>query len=345
MKLFLIVFSLIFFLFIKATCGQEQHDTNEFTFMFYNVENFFDCENDPLTNDDEFTPGGNRRWTQGRFHSKTERIAKTILAAGKWNAPIFVGLCEIENLVVLESLVKMAPLSNYGYKIIHKDSPDERGIDVALIYRPELFNPFDFRSISVNDSSDVNFKTRDILQIDGVLYNCDTLHVFVNHWPSRYGGLMETKNYRKLAAEQLKISVKQVESLYPKAKILCMGDFNDTPTDESIVNVLGAKENCDVIPSGEMINLSQKWLSNSVQTIKSQYTWDAFDQFIVSDYLLNKNQCFRFVGSEVFDAPFLLEPDIKFGGLKPKRTYAGFKYQEGFSDHLPVLLWVEFLNH
>jgi len=345
MRLFLIVLSFVFLLLPKNIFGQVQDVKREFTFMFYNTENLFDCENDSLTNDDEYTPNGNRRWNQSRYYSKVERLAKVILAAGKWNPPVFVGLCEVENRKVLESLTGLAPLNKFTYKIIHKDSPDERGIDVALIYRPDLFRPFDYVAIPVVDPDDKSFKTRDILQVSGVLNNCDTIHVFVNHWPSRYGGLMETKKLRMLAAETLNLAVKRLFNSFPKAKIICMGDFNDTPIDESLIQVFKAIPSDNPGLPGEMINLSANWLSNQVQTIKSQYTWAVFDQFIVSDYFLLENPCFKFFKAEIFNSGFLLEPDVKFGGTKPRRTYVGFKYQEGFSDHLPVLLRIQMENH
>lgn len=325
--------------------AQNSIPAEEFSFMFYNVENFFDCENDSLTSDDEFTPEGDRRWSQARLHSKAERLAKVILAAGKWNPPVFVGLCEIENIEVLELLTKIAPLSKYHYKIVQKDSPDERGIDVALIYRAELFRPFSYEAIPVTDPKDKSFKTRDILRVSGVLNGCDTLHLFVNHWPSRYGGIMETMKYRQLAAESLKRSIEATKAEFSDAKIVCMGDFNDTPKDESMSLILNAKESDDAETDDELVNLSAGWLSAPVQTIKSQYTWDVFDQWVVSDDFLTTGRCFRFLKAEVFDAGFLLEPDTKFGGVKPKRTYVGFKYQEGFSDHLPVILRVELLNY
>jgi len=313
--------------------------------MFYNTENFFDSGNDTLTRDDEYTAIGDRRWTSGKQHAKAERLGKVIIAAGKWNPPVIVGLCEIENLQVLEQLTGIAPLNKYPYKIVQKDSPDERGIDVALIYRPDFFKPFDYESITVIDPDNQSFKTRDILRVSGVLNKCDTLHIIVNHWPSRYGGIMETKKYRSLAAETLKKAVKTIVTRFPGAKIICMGDFNDGPKDESIAKVFEAKESDNSEIKGEMIDLSFGWISDPVQTIKSQYTWEVFDQLIVSDYLLENKGCLKFLKAEIFKAGFLLEPDVKFGGVKPKRTYVGYKYQEGFSDHLPVLLKFQMLNH
>lgn len=325
--------------------GQINDSKSDFTFMFYNTENFFDTENDSLTNDEEFLAEADRRWNSARLRSKSERLAKVILAAGKWNAPIAIGLCEVEDLKVLEMLTKNEPLSKFRYKIVHKDSPDSRGIDVALLYRPELFLPFDYQAIPVMDADDKSFKTRDILQVSGVLNGCDTLHVFVNHWPSRYGGLMETQKYRRLSAEVLKKSIQGLLIRFPGAKIICMGDFNDTPTDDSLVKILEAKSSDNSDLKGEIINLSSGWMSNEIQTIKSKFSWEVFDQFIVSDHFLEKNKCFELLKAEIFNAGFLLEPDTKFGGFKPKRTYVGFKYQEGFSDHLPVLLRIQLLNH
>jgi len=345
MKFLAIVFSLFLLLLHPNLYGQSSVAGNEFTFMFYNTENFFDTENDSLTNDEEFTPDADRRWNPARLHSKAERLAKVILAAGKWNAPIAIGLCEVEDLKVLELLTRNEPLAKFHYKIVHKDSPDARGIDAALIYRSEFFHPIDYQAIPIIDPKDKSFKTRDILQVSGVLNGCDTVHIFVNHWPSRYGGIMETLRFRCLAAETLKKSIQNLLVRYPKAKIICMGDFNDTPTDDSLSKILGAKDSDNVMLKGELINLSAGWIFREIQTLKSKYNWEVFDQFIVSDYFLEANRCFEFQKAEIFKSGFLLEPDTKFGGVKPKRTYVGFKYQEGFSDHLPVLLRFELLNH
>lgn len=336
---------LLNFAIINNCFSQENKLNDEFSFMFYNTENFFDCENDSLTKDDEFTPDGDRRWNYSKLHSKADHLAKVILAAGKWNAPIFVGLCEIEGQQVLEVLTKQTPLSKFGYKIIHKDSPDKRGIDVALIYRPELFKPFDYKAIPVTDPQNPNFKTRDILLVNGILNNCDTIHVFVNHWPSRSGGIMETIQYRRLAAEILRNSIQKLFIEYPKAKIICMGDFNDTPEDESLSKILKAVETNHPEINGEIVNLSSEWKNRSIQTLKNLYSWQVFDQWIVSDYFIENKNCLQFETAEIFDAAFLLEPDKKYGGIKPKRNYVGFKYQDGFSDHLPILLKLKMSNH
>lgn len=323
---------------INFCYSQQVKPKEEYTFMFYNTENLFDASNDSLKQDDDFTPEGMRRWNSGRLYRKANRIAKVILAAGEWEAPVLVGLCEIENHEVLEKLTSQTALSKYRYKIIHKDSPDPRSIDVALIYRPEIFRPFDYKAIALQDSSNASFSSRDILQVSGILNNWDTLHVFVNHWPSRYGGLMKTMPYRKLAARLLDKSIGELLVRYPRAKIICMGDFNDTPDDESVRGVLKACKSNDSQVSGEMVNLSAAWTQLPVQTLKNGYSWQVFDQWIVSDYLIENTIGVHLTDAEIFSAPFLLETDTKYGGVKPKRTYVGFKHQEGFSDHLPILL-------
>jgi hypothetical protein len=336
---------LMFFLIPPECKSQDNSGKDVFTFMFYNVENYFDCLDDSLTDDDEFTYSGIRGWNQSRLNYKTERIAKTILAAGKWNSPVFVGLCETENREVLELLTNSMTLSKFNYKIIQKDSPDERGIDVSFIYRPDLFRPLNYEAIPIIDSTDLTFKSRDILHVRGTLNGCESIHVFVNHWPSRYGGVMETVRFRKLASETLQKAIRNIKKTEPEAKIICTGDFNDSPQDESMEELVKLKDRDTAGQFVKLINLSADWMSEDIKTLKSQYTWEVFDQWIVSASFLGPNNCYRFLKAEIMKDPFLLEPDTKFGGVKPRRTYIGFKYQNGFSDHLPVLLRIELVNH
>lgn len=329
----------------RSLSAQTNHAPNEFSMLFYNTENFFDCENDSSTNDEEFLANATRNWTSKRLRSKAERLAKVILAAGRWNAPVIVGLCEVENLDVLESLVRNETLARFHYKIVQKDSPDPRGIDVALLYRPDLFRPLGYQAIPVVVPENKSFRTRDILKVHGVLNDCDTLTVFVNHWPSRYGGIMETEKYRNRAAEILKSSVNDLFAKNPSAKVICMGDFNATPRDASIRNVLRAAESDNPGSSGDLVNLSAGWMSEGIQTIKSKYRWEVFDQLIVSDSFLKAVHCFTYTEAVIFKDNFLLEPDVAYGGVKPRRTYTGLKYHDGFSDHLPVVLRFQLLAH
>jgi len=335
---------IFFFLFEVAVClnasGQNTQGYNEHSILFYNTENLFDLENDSLTNDDEFTRTGDRHWNRSKLLTKVDRISKVILASGKWNAPLLIGLCEIEGLDVLEELCQSEALKHFHYKIIQKDSPDARGIDVALLYRSDYFSPYDYSAIPVVDVGDKNFRTRDILQVSGVLAGKDTIHLFVNHWPSRFGGLMESKKHRLLAAKILKEAISNIQNRNSNARIICMGDFNDTPSDESLSVELLAEQPAEIIEpcSGKLVNLSFNWTKDEIQTIKNKYRWEIFDQFIVSDFTLTNGQTYSYINAGIVKNNFLLEPDLVYGGMCPKRTYIGYKYHGGFSDHLPVVL-------
>ncbi|NOY97346.1 MAG: endonuclease [Chlorobi bacterium] len=308
-------------------------------FMFYNVENLFDTEDDPQTADEEFTPSGDRHWTNLKFINKVSKIAKVIIAAGKWSPPDIVGLCEIENRGVVGQLIAQPALKNLGYKIIHKESPDRRGIDVAIIYREGRIHPLKYECLEVKDKGGGRVKTREILYFSYLFGETDTFHLFINHWPSRYRGFLETIDARENAARVLK---KKVGELFQwgDPKVIIMGDFNDQPTDDSVSKVLGAGTTFQAIGNNKLYNLSSLWKGVQKGTLKFHSQWSAFDQVIVSGALLNKTGRFycNKEDAHIFDPAFLLEKDERYGGVKPNRTYIGFKYHGGFSDHLPVYL-------
>ncbi len=184
----------------NVTC-QESH----FRVMFYNVENLFDTKDDSLTSDEEFLPDGDRHWNTNKFYKKLNNIYKVILGVGEWNPPAIVALCEIENRFVLNQLVYQTPLKKFDYKVVHFESPDRRGIDVAMLYRKELFHVDTAFPIQINFPFDENSKTRDILYVKGSFDKKDTIHFFINHWPSRYGGYMQTKPKRELCCNRFEI--------------------------------------------------------------------------------------------------------------------------------------------
>lgn len=319
-----------FFLF-----AQNTQEMRSYTIMFYNVENLFDTVDDPTTNDDEFTPHGERHWTSKRLDLKIERIAKVIVAAGKWENPAIIGLCEVENLFVLEKLTSHPLLKKSEYRIIHKDSPDHRSIDVAFLYRKELFNPINYSTIPIINENTDTIPTREILHVEGNFLNGKEYHFFVNHWPSRYGGLMETEGTRRLAAKHLKSAIDEIRGKFPEPRIICMGDFNDQPDDESLCKTLGALSSTAKHETSNLINLSQSWSSGQLGTIKHQQDWAIFDQFIISENLVPSTK------ASILNNKFLLEPDTKFTGFKPNRTYIGYRYNGGCSDHLPILLTIQ----
>lgn len=313
-----------------------QPSPTDFSILFYNVENLFDTRNDSLTLDEEFLPGGMRHWTAARLAEKQNKLSKVILAANGFRVPDVVAMCEVENRFVLEKLLKETPLQRFNYRIIHKDSPDERGIDVALLYRAETVVPIRFDYLPLRNEQGKVKSTREILHAVLQL-GADTLHVFVNHWPSRYQGQAETEAERMNAALRLKQAVTDVQGEDRNAKIVLVGDFNDSPGNESLARGLGAVATDLPDIGGELINLSSAWAPKG--TLKHQQSWQSFDQIIVSDCLLKELGLSCNPGAaRIVELPFLLEDDPVWGGKRLFRTYRGYDYSGGFSDHLPVLL-------
>lgn len=330
---------------ISALSAQEQTSSfdpekkRKLRVMFYNVENAFDTVNDPLAGDDEFTPSGVRHWNWYKYRDKINKIYKVIVSAGGWEPPALVGFCEIENRRILEDLIHHTPFSKYQYKIIHNDSPDFRGIDVAAIYREAKFRPASFRYIPVPLAEQFE-STRDILHIKGTLPSSDTLHIFFNHWPSKWQGEIQSRPKRIKAAQVLRHHIDSLFSRNPEASILVAGDFNDTPDSKSLTKYLNAKITLDSIHPLNIYNLSHHWKKISYGSYKYQGIWQIFDQFIVSGNLLAKNKHLRTSqdDAQIILYPFLVTEDERYTGTKPFRTYSGYRYLGGFSDHLPIIL-------
>jgi len=319
-------------------------DKNNIRIMFYNVENLFDTYDDSLKNDEEFVPWGDKHWTANKLENKIIGIYKVIMAVGDWEPPVIVGLCEIENLFTLENLINNTPLAKLGYRIIHVESPDHRGIDVALLYRKGLFSPKYYKAINVSLKSGRN--TRDILYVKGMLEN-ELVHLFINHWPSRYGGQTQSEKNRIAAAQSLKQFVDSLFEVYDKPNIIISGDFNDEPENISLLNVLDSKTELVNIEPEELYNLSAQYLKYpGVGTYKYQGRWQIFDQYIVSGNLLvNKSGLVTSnSGNKIFSNDLILEKDRSYQGKKPFRTYLGPVYHGGISDHLPVYLDLQIIK-
>jgi predicted extracellular nuclease len=308
--------------------------------MFYNTENFFDTRHDTLKNDFEYLPESPRHWTIKKYKQKLDNIYKVIVAVGEWEPPEIVGLCEIENRHVLNDLVYNTPLSKYNYGIVHRESPDERGIDVALIYRKNKFKVIGKHFIGIAFPSNAYKKTRDILYAKGVLDKSDTVHLLVNHFPSRSGGEFKSGPYRIYVASILRKTVDSIFTTNKTAKIIIMGDFNDEPGDKSIIEILNAKIPGILFTENNIYNLAYPLKKKGPGTLKYRETWSLFDQIMVSGTLLANRESLHTMVSDfhIFDAAFLLQEDNKYFGLKPIRTYERFTYKGGFSDHLPVYL-------
>lgn len=335
----------LFFIFINSTVsfGQNpQLNDKGIRIMFYNVENLFHPTNDPEKNDDEFTKEGTRYWTYKRYYDKINKIAKTTIALGEWEPPAVIGLCEIENIKCLKDLVKDSPLKKYGYEIVFQECDDKRGIDVAMLYRPDKFTFVSFESIKLKFPEKGSRPTRDILYTKGIAGN-DTLHLFVNHWPSRYGGQLATVSKRNFAATVLRAKFDSITTSNPEAKIIAMGDFNDHPDDESMESILKARKTIKDVKENDLLNLVWQYEFKK-GTHKYDHEWGILDQFVVTPSLMDSNQTLftTMRATAIFDAPYLLEPEKDGIGKITNRTYIGFKYHGGYSDHLPIYMDVYF---
>jgi len=334
------MFGVLFHPGLKIWSQESFHSKNnqEFKIMFYNVENLFDTFDDSLTRDNEFLPEGSYHWNDYKFYKKINHIYKVITAAGEWHIPDVIGLAEIENRYVLEKLVDDTPLSKFHYKIIHENSPDRRGIDVALLYREENFKLISYRYHRIRFPKNPDVRTRDLLHVSGVSKG-DTLHFFINHWPSRWGGTAASEHKRVHVASVLKMLVDSLQLVHNHPNIVISGDFNDEPDNQSIQTTLGAKPCPDEWKPHELYNLSVLPCKQKLGTLKYRDEWNCFDQMIVSGALLDDTG-WRVNGGQmhIFKSDFLLMEDDRYGGKKLFRTYLGRKYQGGFSDHLPVLI-------
>lgn len=340
--LFTILFLNSCLLSFKSSSFSEQYKMGDIRYriMFWNVENLFDNYNDSNSKDDEFSPEGIRRWNYSRYIHKINNIYKVFIASGNPHPPEIIGLCEIENRLVLDDLVVASPFGKYEYKILHKDSDDERGIDVAIIYNPRAVSLIYADFIRPVFSSPDEKKTRDILYMKGFI-NGDTINMFVCHFPSKYGGSGLTEILRKDVARNLKKLADSIQESDRDAKIIICGDMNDPPHSESISRVLKTMcyNNGDEINDEVLYNLSCNLKPGSY---KYNGIWENIDQFIVSGSFLKtekkQNMQALKMKAEIFCPDFLLEQDDIFSGMKPFRTWEGMKYKGGFSDHLPVIL-------
>ena len=296
--------------------------------VFYNVENLFDTIADAGIQDEEFLPKSDKQWNTVRYRTKIANLAKTLRAVGGWQAPEIIGLAEIENRTVLIDLIQHNVLATTNYGIVHYDSDDPRGIDVGLCYNQDLLEAVYAEPVKMRAE---NVRTRDILYVKFLVNQQDTLHVFVNHWPSRRGGQEASQHKRLFAAERLKNKTDSILQQDRNANILAMGDFNDTPRDTS----LRFLTNTTNLP---LLNLMTA-LPETSGSHKYRGVWDYLDQILVSQSLMdNEILQLSYPQGYVFKQPFLLEDDEKYGDFYPMRSWKGNFFISGFSDHLPVFV-------
>lgn len=335
---FVFVLVLLITVFSTSSLGSDLR-LRSFWIMFWNVENYFDPFDDPLTNDEEFTPSGDKHWTWSRFIKKRDAIAKTILASGDeyGDYPILIGLAEIENRMVLNQLCHQTVLSKLNYRYIHYDSPDRRGVDVALLYREEFFKPIQTESYQM-ELPDSLQHTRSVLYVKGVVYGYDTLHLLVNHWPSKLGGEKNSLPRRMAVSRQVRTICDSILISDESSNIVIMGDFNDTPRSKPLKYL---EKGEGTLPS--LINPGVKGGLKRSGTIKYKGEWEMIDHFFISSSLQRDMSDFQdiFIEKEsvnIFSPPFLLEDDTTYYGKKPFRVYLGPGYLGGVSDHLPIFL-------
>lgn len=308
---------------------------------FYNLENLFDTIDSPDVRDEEFTPDGRKEWTGERYSDKLAMMTEVISMLGDTigaPGPAIVGLCEVENRFVVEELVAHENISDLGYNIVHQDSPDKRGIDVALIYRPELFKVETVKAIPLliyDQEDNERIYTRDQLLVSGKLLT-EELHIIVNHWPSRYGGEERSRPSRKAAAQLCRSIVDSLKTINSDAKIVIMGDLNDDPHNVSIKDELRAVSQAE-LQDGNLFNPYAEKHQNGEGTLCYRGVWNLFDQIILTQSFLDNKDGLRFKGAYVHDHEMLKEQEGKYKGY-PFRTYVGSRYDGGYSDHFPVYI-------
>jgi hypothetical protein len=308
---------------------------------FYNLENLFDTINNEGVDDEEFTPTGIDRWTPDKYLHKISNMAFAISKIGEadgWKGgPAVIGVSELENRKVLEDLIADPSLKESGYQIVHYDSPDLRGVDVALLYRTRYFRVTASTSneLKIFDEKGDRIYTRDQLVVSGI-YDGEPMHFIVNHWPSRSSGELTTRPRRNAAADLTRHLVDSLLAIDSKAKIFVMGDLNDDPSNESLRKHLKAAPDAGKLKDGELFNTMYPLYKKGIGSLYYQDGLNFFDQIIVTPALLGQDySSYKFYKSQVFNSPFLVQKDGQYKGY-PLRTYVGTVFQGGFSDHFPV---------
>ncbi len=309
---------------------------------FYNVENLFDTINTPNVNDGEFTPDGSKNWNSEKYWEKINNLSHVLSKLGSREGvayPAIIGLCEMENRAVLEDLVNDKHIKDLNYQIVHYDSPDMRGIDVALLYQPDVFEYISSRSVALSSKMNDGTKllTRDQLVVTGLL-DGEKIHFIVNHWPSRYGGEELSRHSRIDAAKLTRAIIDSIVLVEPNAKVIMMGDLNDDPNNESVRVHLKARHDKNKLKSNQLFNASETTFKKGKGTLYYRGKWNLFDQMILTPSLVNDTLGgFQFHSFHIFDDPMVLEKEGRYKGA-PFSSYVGPRYLGGFSDHLAVYL-------
>lgn len=351
---------LILFFSLSTLMGQSKKYTIH-TVAFYNLENLFDTVNDSEKNDDEWTPKGIQNWTNEKYQQKLKNLARVLSEIGtveNKNTATLIGVAEIENRGVLEDLIKQSKLQYYDYGIIHFDSPDRRGIDVALLFQKKYFRPSSFSSIPLyinKDTTEVRKRrhnalkeelkattlnnrvfTRDQLLVTGFLEE-EEISIIINHWPSRWGGETVSGKYREAAGRLNRKIIDSLQQINPQAKIITIGDFNDGPYNKSLKEILGAKSKKAEVPEFGLFNPFAQMITKGMGTLAFRDSWDIFDQIILSESLIRPDfSSFKFWKADIFRKSYIVQPSGKFKGYPLRNTLT----EAGFSDHFPVYVYL-----
>lgn len=335
MKKIFFIFTLIIF-FVISIFAQN----NKAVIGFYNLENLFDTIDDPKTWDEQFLPNGDYQWNTQRYQKKLDNMSKVISKIAKDQGGITIlGLSEIENEFVVQDLINHPSLKSMNFGLVHRNSPDRRGVDVALIYRKDRFRVYNVVPYRLT-TSDTSFRTRDQLLVSGILDNTDTLHVIVNHWPSKLGGEKKSMPKRIAAANLSKHIADSLMQVNPMAKVVIMGDLNDNPNAKSITQYLGAKSKAKDTHLYQLFNPMYKLYMDGVWSYVYRDEPNVIDQIIMSYGLLNATSNYKYSSVHIFRESFMLTQSGSYEGY-PFRTFAGGVYQGGYSDHLPVYIILE----
>lgn len=320
--------------------AQEKKQYKVGCIAFYNLENLFDTISEP--NDQEFTPDGINKWNSEKYVKKLDHMSDVISQIGSEmfpGGPAILGISEVENRSVVEDLVNTPRLKASKYSFVHFESPDKRGIDVALLYRNDFFRVVSTRTVRLKLKDNPDWTSRDQLVVSGIFDN-ELIHIIVNHWPSRSGGEKRSQPFRQAAAELTKSIADSIFSTNPSSKIFIMGDLNDDPVNNSLIKSLKAKGKIEDLKKGDLFNPMWKLYKDGIGSIAYQDSWSLFDQIIVSEPLVNGDKStFKFFKAKVFNAPFIAQKTGQFAGY-PFRTYVGNTWQGGYSDHFPVYVFI-----
>lgn len=339
----LLLATVFFALLISFSSAQKPYKV-----VFYNLENFFDTINDPEVRDDEFTPEGPKKWNSAKYYKKLENVERVFfdIAAINKDYPVVIGVSEVENRNVLEDIVATRKMVPGNYRISHFDSPEARGVDVAFLYRPDVFKMEGEKAVRTVIPSLPNFKTRDILTMWGTIDE-EPFFFMVAHWPSRLGG-REASEFKRIAvAEQMRSIADSVRKANPATKVVMMGDFNDDPIDKSMTQGLGAKLKMKDLQEGDLYNPFGDMLKAGYGSLAYGDAWNIFDNIVVSDNLakgstgklkLQQAPKSKFYGN-IFKQHYMVQKEGQYKGY-PLRTYVGNNFQGGFSDHFPTYIYI-----